>query len=238
MKELIEKYGARLKEKEPMARWTTFKIGGPADWFFEAKTKEEFCDIVIFARRRKIPLFILGGGSNILVGDAGIAGLVVKNSTGGMAIRGMKGAVHQGTSENIVFVEVESGVIINKLVRFTIEEGLAGLEMHLGLPGTVGGAMYMNSKWTNPEGYVGDVVYQAIIILEGEQKSVPHSYFQFGYDWSNIQRTGDVVVSVVFALKRQPKEVLWDIANKKIMPFINVGSFQSFASGATHTPIL
>src|SRR3989344_3263894 len=201
MKELIEKYGARLKEKEPMARWTTFKICGPADWFFEAKTKEEFCDIVIFARRRKIPLFILGGGSNILVGDAGIAGLVVKNSTGGMAIRGMKGAVHQGTSEIIVFVEVESGVIINKLVRFTIEEGLSGLEMHLGLPGSVGGAVYMNSKWTKPEGYVGDAVYQATILnLFGTTETVSKDYFHFAYDYSVLQKNPDILISVIFSL--------------------------------------
>jgi len=91
------------------------------------------------------------------------------------------------------------------------------LEMHLGLPGTVGGAIYMNSKWTHPEGYVGDVVYQAEILnSKNEQQVVPKSYFQFGYDSSLIQKTGDIVLRVVFALRQGDKEKLWESANAAI----------------------
>jgi UDP-N-acetylenolpyruvoylglucosamine reductase len=114
-------------------------------------------------------------------------------------------------------VEADSGVIINKLVRFTAEEGLRGLEMHLGLPGTVGGAVYMNSKWTKPVGYVGDAVYQAEILTStNERMNVPQKYFQFAYDTSSIQKTKDIVLSVVFALEVDSKEHLWGVANESI----------------------
>jgi UDP-N-acetylmuramate dehydrogenase len=132
-------------------------------------------------------------------------------------MKGMKGSFKVGSEATQVFVEAESGVIINKLVRTTVDQGLQGLEMQLGLPGTVGGAVYMNSKWTKPPGYVGDPVYQATILTpEGEVKVVPKSYFQFGYDTSSIQKTGDIVLSVVFLLKQDNKDRLWEIANASI----------------------
>lgn len=214
---LKKQLGERVREHEPLARYTTFKIGGPADLFYEAKTKEELVEAIQSARKLNVPVFVLGGGSNLLIGDRGIRGLVVKNLTQAITIRGMKGAVGKGTARRMVFVEADSGVPINKLVRFTIEEGLQGLEMQLGLPGSVGGAVYMNSKWTKPEGYVGDAVYQATIVTHsGDIKTEPQSYFRFAYDSSSVQQTGDTVVSVVFALTQDDKERLWAVANQSI----------------------
>lgn len=214
---LVDALGERVKRDEPLGRFTTFKVGGPADLFYEAKTAGELVLAVQTAYKNKIPLFVLGGGTNILIGDKGIRGLVVKNATQHIAIAGMKGERTQDGSTGLVYVEAESGVIMNKLVRFTVEEGLSGLEMQLGLPGTVGGAVFMNSKWTNPVGYVGDAVHQATIITPaGELMAVPQSYFQFAYDTSSIQKTKDIVVSVVFALKRDDKEKLWRIANESV----------------------
>ncbi len=201
-------------KNEPLARYTTFKIGGPADYFFDAKTSEELVSAVKAGRSLHLPIFILGGGTNILIGDRGIRGLVIKNNTRSIAMRGIKGGPYR---EQIVFVEAESGVVMNQLIRFTVEEGLEGLQMQLGLPGSVGGAVYMNSKWTHPVGYVGDVVYQARILTpENEIQEVPKSYFQFAYDTSSIQKTGDIVLAVVFALKRGNKDDLWKIANESI----------------------
>lgn len=216
--ELQKKLGNRVKENEPLGKYTTFKIGGPADYFFEAKTTDELVAAVTQARERSIPVFILGGGSNILIGDHGIRGFVIKNSTGSIRMKGMKGTVTGGTAQKgLVFVEAESGVMFNTLVRFTIEEGLSGLEMHLGLPGTVGGAICMNSKWTHPPGFVGDAVYQAEILTpENKRITVPKAYFHFGYDTSSIQKTNDILVKVVFALRADSKERLWKIANESI----------------------
>ena len=209
--------GERLKEKEILAPYTTFKIGGPADFFFEAKTREQLISAVRASHRLVLPFLVLGGGSNVLVGDRGFRGLVIKNSTSGIVIRAVRGRWREGRTHGLVYVEADSGVIFNKLVRFTIEEGLGGLEMHLGLPGTVGGAIYMNSKWTKPVAYVGDVVFQATLIdKNGKLKTVPATYFGFGYDASRIQDTGETVVSVTFALKPTPKTKLWETAELSI----------------------
>ncbi len=207
-----------LLKNEPLGRHTTFKVGGPADYFYDAKTVDDFVGAILLGRKRGLPIFILGGGTNILVGDRGIRGFVIKNSTGAIRIKGMKGTVTGGTAKKgLVFVEAESGVAFNSLVRFTVEEGLSGLEMHLGLPGSVGGALCMNSKWTHPVGYVGDAVYQAELLTpENKRVTVPQSYFHFGYDASSIQKTNDIVLKVVFALGTDTKERLWKIANESI----------------------
>lgn len=215
--ELKKLFGERLKQDEPLAPFTTFKIGGPADFFYEAKNRQELAWAIIEARKLGIPLFVLGGGSNVLIGDRGIRGLVIKNSSREIRIVGMKGKLTGGTSRGCVYVEADSGTLFNSFVRFTIEEGLGGLEMHLGLPGSVGGAIFMNSKWTHPDAYVGDVVYQATILTpKNEIIAVPKSYFHFGYDKSSIQKSGDIVLSVVFGLTPNNKEHLWNIANGSI----------------------
>lgn len=206
-----------FQEKIPLAPFTTFKIGGPADLYYEARTVEELVDVVKKTQELKIPITILGGGSNVLIGDKGIRGLVIKNATGRIAIRGMKGKVEGGEAKGSVFVEADSGVVFNKLVRFTMEEGLGGLEAHLGLPGTVGGAIFMNSKWTKPESYVGDAVYQVTILTpQNEVMVVDRSYFRFAYDTSIIQKSGDIVLRVVFALVATEKQTLWEVANQSV----------------------
>ncbi len=206
-----------LLKNEPLAAYTTLKIGGPADYFYDAKTVDDLVSAILLGRKSKLPVFILGGGTNILIGDKGIRGLVIKNSTQAITIRGAKGKRMGGASDELVFVAADSGVSMNRLVRFTIDAGLAGLEMQLGLPGTVGGAVYMNSKWTHPVGYVGDAVYQAEILTPvGERKQVPRSYFHFAYDTSSIQKTKDIVLSVIFSLRSDTKEHLWEIANGSI----------------------
>ncbi len=218
LKQLKKILGERAKENEPLSRYTTFKIGGPADLFYDAKTVDELTTAVTHARKHKIPIFILGGGTNILVGDRGIRGLVIKNSSSRITIVGAKGHMYHGESQGSVYAEAESGVPMNKLIRFTIEEGLSGLEMQLGLPGSVGGAVYMNSKWTHPESYVGDVVYQARILTpQGQEKDVPQSYFHFAYDTSTIQKTADFVLTVTFRLTARPTEGLWKTANESMV---------------------
>ncbi|MEK7060685.1 MAG: UDP-N-acetylmuramate dehydrogenase [Patescibacteria group bacterium] len=221
MNEALEKLhqilGDKAKIHYPLDSLTTFKIGGPADLYYEARTCQEFLTVVRAARKLGVPIFILGGGSNLLIADKGIRGLVIKNMTKQIGIKGIKSQKQGSLMKKIVYVEADSGVPINLLVRFTVDEGLTGLHMHLGLPGSVGGAVYMNSKWTHPTGYVGDYVYQArILTYDGEEKIVPQSYFHFAYDTSSIQKSKDIVLSVVFALTVENKERLWAIANDSI----------------------
>jgi len=212
-----KQFGEQLRFNEPLAPYTTYKIGGPADIFFPASTRVDFVHVITTARSLHIPVFIFGGGSNILVADNGIRGLVIKNNTSDIAIRGMKGKMKGENEERLVYLEADSGVHMNKLVRFTIEEGLSGLEMHLGLPGSVGGAIFMNSKWTKPKGFVGDAVYRATILApDGGMRSVDKYYFQFSYGKSILQKTDDILVSVVFELVKSDKEKVWKHANESI----------------------
>jgi UDP-N-acetylmuramate dehydrogenase len=207
----------KLKEMEPLALYTTYKIGGPADLFYSANTSEELISIVTQARILKIPFFILGGGSNVLISDSGFRGLVIKNNTGTITIRGMKGNMKGVAKKSTVYLEADSGVPMNKLVRFSLEEGLSGLEMHLGLPGSVGGAVYMNSKWMKPVGFVGDVIHQATVLTENNQlKQVEKEYFHFSYGSSILQKNSDVLIRVVFALVEEDKDILWARANDSV----------------------
>ena len=128
MKKLQKLLGSTLKEQVILAPFTTFNIGGPADYFFEARTCDDIARAVMVAREMHLPFFILGGGSNILVGDKGFRGLVIRNLTHAIVIKGAKGAITGGIKTGSVYVEADSGVPFNLLVRFTIEEGLHGLE--------------------------------------------------------------------------------------------------------------
>lgn len=215
--QLAEVLGDKAKKDVPLAQYTTLKVGGTAELFFLAHTTKELTDAYLQATALGIPVTVLGGGSNILIGDGGVKGLVIKNLSKEITVKGMKGAYSQGKPTGTVYVEVDSGVIFNSFVRWSIEEGYKGIEMHLGLPGTVGGAVYMNSKWTNPPGAVGDVVHQVLLInTQGDIVTVPKEYLHFAYDYSILQKTKEIVVSVTFEFQREDKELLWDTANRSI----------------------
>lgn len=210
----------RVKQNEPMSSHTTFKIGGPAKLYVEVQNLDEFPKVVIAANKHKIPVFILGGGSNIIVSDEGFDGLVIKNNCRKFDVMTMVGKVKNRASQDSTgsalsvdnaLVYAESGVIMNQLVRFTIDQGLCGLEYQLGLPGTVGGGIYMNSNWPNKNAFVGDFVYKAKLLqADGIVKEVGKEYFKFAYDYSFLQDTNEVVLSVIFQLKPEEKKVLWD----------------------------
>ena len=125
----------RVKERAPLARLTTFRIGGPADFLAEVRSADEALAALRLAREAGVPLTWLGGGSNVLVGDGGIRGLVVR--------------WHGGRVETVApdRVRAEAGVTMNGLVRYTIVHGLAGLADWAGTPGTVGGALHGNAHF-------------------------------------------------------------------------------------------
>ncbi len=220
LKQRLEKqFGSqRVKIDYLLSSHTTLKIGGSADIFFEAENKEEFYQAVFLTYQHDLPVFILGGGSNILISDSGVRGLTILNRCRKIRISRVQGSFKSGSKQiQNVLVEVETGALINQLVRFTLDEGLAGLEHHLGLPGTVGGALFMNSKWTHPEIYIGDVLLSAQLVgRDGVIKTVPASYFDFGYDQSILQKTHEVVLSATFSLQKGDKDALWKTAHESL----------------------
>lgn len=205
----------KVTQQEPLVRYTTLKIGGPAEYFYVAKTSVEVVMAVKTAQEAKIPYYIIGGGSNIVISDHGLSGLIIRNESRSLAIVKRLGKVKNGkTDYTQALVEVDTGVLVNHLVRFTVEAGLEGLERHLGLPGTVGGALYMNSKWTKPPTYIGDVLVSAKIIDNtGNVKIVDKKYFDFAYDQSILQKTHEVVLSATFLLQTEDKKKLWERAH-------------------------
>lgn len=212
LSELLKLFGKdRIRENEPMSLHTTFKIGGPAQYYLEVQKLEALISAVKIAKNLNLPMIIIGFGSNILVSDKGIKGLVIKNNCRKFDLIQLKGKVKdKQISFKNVFVYAESGVIVNQLVRFTIEQGLEGFEYNLGLPGTVGGAIFMNSNFPKKQSSVGDSLYSAKILTQkGETMEVDNSYFNFKYDKSILQKSKDILLSAIFKLKSSDKNDLW-----------------------------
>jgi len=208
---LIKELGElRVKKDEPMANHTTFRIGGPADLFYIAYEEKEFINAIKLARELAIPIFILGGGANILVSDKGIRGLVIKNRASKVRIVGLKGK-GKVLAVNEVYVEAEGGALINQLVRFCLDEGLEGLEFLLSVPGTVGGALKINAHFRPEKGeFIGNKLYKArLLTLENKVVEVGKDYFIFCYDQSVLQKSGDILLAATFCLTKGDKKMIW-----------------------------
>ena len=121
-----------IKQNEPLLKHTTFAIGGPAKYFVVAKTKEEVLEAIGFAESKKLPFFLLGGGSNILINDAGYEGLIIKIQIGGVKTDGNR-------------ITAGAGILLSQLVNESANYGLSGLEWAVGIPGTIGGAVNGNA---------------------------------------------------------------------------------------------
>jgi UDP-N-acetylmuramate dehydrogenase len=171
----------------PLAGLTTFRVGGPADWLVETRSNEELVAALALARREGVRVTILGGGSNVLVSDAGVRGLVIRLRGGEI------GRVDDG------HVRADAAVTINGLVRWTIVHGAAGLEAWAGTPGTVGGAIFGNAHFGGR--LIGELVSDVrLVSRDGTTSEVPRSAMAFGYDRSRLQDTGEVLLSAVFCV--------------------------------------
>lgn len=178
-----------IERNVSLAPFTTFKVGGPADWFLRAERSADVKAAVTAARADGLPVTVLGGGSNVLVSDAGVRGVVIR-------LHG--GEVH-GVGED--GVRADGGVTINGLVRWTINRGVAGLEAWAGTPGTVGGAIHGNAHFKGR--LIGELVRRVELLTpDGAIACVDVSAMEFGYDRSRLQRTREIVLAVEFRTGR------------------------------------
>lgn len=236
---LADALGKTVLFDESLAKYSSFRIGGPAKFFYRAKTQADLVSAISKAWDLDIPVFVLGGGTNLLVSDNGFAGLVVKNDTSGINLIGMKGkktgAGGSGDkSEQTVYLSAESGVSINRLVRFCLDQGFSGLEFFLGQPGTVGGATYINAHNMRKGVFFGDRIVEAKLLGKtGKIETVPAEYLQFGYDRSILQKTGEIVLSVVISLKRGDKARLWQDGQETLEYRQKTQPAGIFSSGCT-----
>lgn len=221
LKELENYLGeGRVKENVSLGPRSTFKLGGPAEFYFEAESDDDLIHAVKAAYELHIPCIILGGISNVVVGKDGIKGLVVKN------LNSYKECIEE--TDQYVVLRVGSGYTMSRLAKETAECGYAGLEYQTGLPGSVGGGIAMNSGWYKhkPDKYVGDPVVQALLVeKDGTTKIVNHEYFEFRYDYSIVKDTHECIVWADFKLEKQPAEILLQHAQdaldhrKKTQPY-------------------
>jgi UDP-N-acetylmuramate dehydrogenase len=177
----------RVSRNAPLAPLTTFKVGGPADWLIDVHHGADLEQAIALAREARLPISVLGGGSNVLVSDAGVRGLVVR-------VRG--GDVRQIDAST---VRADAGVTINGLVRWTVNHGLAGIEAWAGTPGTVGGAVYGNAHFRGR--LISELIVAVrLVTLDAIPQDVPLEEMEFAYDYSRLHRTHEIVVSVDFSV--------------------------------------
>jgi UDP-N-acetylmuramate dehydrogenase len=182
----------RVRRHAPLAPFTTFKVGGPADWLVLAHGAREVRTALAAARTLGLPVTVLGGGSNVLISDAGVRGLVIR--------------VHGGDVHEVGdgLIRADGGLTINGLVRWTIGRGIAGLEAWAGTPGTVGGGIHGNAHFQGR--LIGELV-DSVEVTDpadptGHEVRIPAAGMEFGYDRSRLQRTRELLLSADFRVGR------------------------------------
>jgi UDP-N-acetylmuramate dehydrogenase len=183
-----------VKENIPLAPYTTFKIGGYARYFFVARTTKGIVQAVKAARSLRIPFFILGGGSNLVVSDRGFAGLVIKIQNTKYKIQDTK-------------VFVEAGVPMATLVKETGKKGLSGLEWAGGLPGSVGGAIRGNAGAFRGE-TKDSILWVIALDTKGREKLFSKKACKFSYRSSLFKEKGLVILSAAFTLRKGNKRAI------------------------------
>lgn len=188
----------KIKKNIVLAPYTTFKIGGPAKYFFETDNEKELVEILKFCKEKKIPYFVLGGGSNILVSDKGFKGIVIKIKNQKLKIK-----------NNLV--NVGAGALISNLILKTKKHNLSGLEYLTGLPGTLGGAIFGNAGSRRFGKEIGDLVKKAKLLFpDGKIKEVNNVWFKFSYRHSHLKDFKDnerpIVLSATLKLKHDTKK--------------------------------
>jgi UDP-N-acetylmuramate dehydrogenase len=194
----------RLQRDVALAPYTTFRIGGPADLFVRARTPEQLVQTIGAARELEIPIFLLGLGANILVGDHGFRGLVIRCEAGGVE-RMDERRIRAG-----------SGVaVFPDLIVASVGQGLGGLHHYVGIPSTVGGAIWQNLHFLSPPParertcFIEEVVESCELLSPaGEVRTASREELRFGYDYSLLHESGDIVLTTTFRLDPAPEEEL------------------------------
>lgn len=195
--------GDRVVRDAPLAPYTTFKVGGPADWLVQARHAADVRHACEVARVHAVPVRVLGGGSNVLVADAGVRGIVVRMHGGEATL------IDRGR------VRADAGLTINGLVRWTVSRGHAGLEAWAGTPGTVGGAVYGNAHFKGQN--IGELVTMvALLDAAGTVRDTAAGEMQFAYDYSRLKATGEVVLSADFRVRPGDPVALRAIARESL----------------------
>lgn len=195
--------GDAMRTREPLRHHTTLRVGGPADYFFEARTTGELTAALAVAHEAELPCFLLGGGSNLLVSDEGFRGLVVKNACAAITFDGT--AVH-----------VEAGADFLDLILRCRDHALAGLAFAAGIPGSVGGALYGNAGCYGQD--LGSFVIECTHArLDGsEVETRPAAWYQFGYRDSRLKHEPRAVLDCLLQLRPGDRDAIQREIDEKL----------------------
>ena len=179
--------GIDIRFDEPLKQYTYTKVGGAADYLVFPRNRYELARVVKFANREQIPWMVLGNASNIIVRDGGIRGFVIMfDKLNGVAVDGYT-------------IEAEAGANLIETTHIALHHSLTGFEFACGIPGSIGGAVFMNAG-----AYGGEISHILlsckVLTRDGEIKNISAQDMKFGYRRSYVQQTGDVVSSAKFAL--------------------------------------
>ena len=207
---LEEVFGDRIKKDYNISPSLTMKMQVVAQYYYEPTSVEEWQKIITTTDTYNIPFLVLGGGSNLAPFQGTIAGVVIRNRY-----------IHMSTVDEYkthIDLKISSGYSMGHVVKETIKRGLSGFEYHLGLPGTLGGALYMNSKWTQPISYVSDTLLLGTLLdKDGDIREECRDYFEFAYDYSKLQHTGEIFLDGVFRLTKEDPQVLQNRAQESLV---------------------
>lgn len=182
-----------IQENIPLASLTTFKIGGPAKYFCQAKSPEDLKEALFWVKGKKLPFFILGEGSNLLISDEGFPGLVIKNKISGLILE-----------DNLI--KAGSGTPLANLINFAVQQNLSGLEKLTGIYGTVGGAVFGNAGAYGQT--ISDCLIEVKCLQDGEIVILNKDQCLFGYRESVFKKNKNIILEVHFKLLPSKGEAL------------------------------
>ena len=198
----------KVRISEPMNRHTTFRIGGPADYFLLPSTAEEVKKILEICKEKELPYFILGNGSNLLVSDEGYCGVIIQlySNYGGITVEGTD-------------IRAGAGALLSQIASAAKNASLTGFEFAGGIPGTLGGAVVMNAGAYGGE--MKDVLKEVTVMTEqGEIMTIPAEKLEMGYRTSLVKKAGYLVLEAVISLKvgdvEEIKAIMKDLTEKRV----------------------
>lgn len=179
----------RIQCDEPMKNHTTFRVGGPADYFVMPETKEEVKEVIALCKSFEMPYYIIGNGSNLLVSDAGYRGVIIR------LYKEMSQITVEGNQ-----ITAQAGALLSRIAGKALEAGLSGFEFAAGIPGTLGGACRMNAGAYGGE--MKDVLKKVLVLTpEGEFLMLSSEELKMGYRTSVIAEQGYIVLEAVISLE-------------------------------------
>ena len=206
LSKIVEK--EQILIEEPMKKHTTFRIGGPAEYLILPQTAEEIADVVKLCRQEEIPWSIVGNGSNLLVADEGVRGVVIQ------LLRNFNQIQVEGCQ-----IRMQAGAQNAAVAKRALDASLTGFEFAAGIPGTIGGAVVMNAGAYGGE--MKDILKEVTVLDQnGMIRTIPAEELELGYRTSIIARKGYVVLEAVIVLKTgDPKEIkaaIDDLKEKRV----------------------